>query len=347
MFLDSFFIEYRDPMFGIILLLSLVFIIAFVNYWWGVFKSKEEKQSIEQFIKRFEIAGDENETRKLLDEFAVPTESLGLLAHSYTKSGDFEKAIGIYLLALKRVKSRNEKQYILSELGKTYFKAGFLRRSSEVFLESLHLFPRNETSLKYLTVSYEKLKEYDRALEVLDALEEMEVDVKSQKAYVKARQILSDASVSNKVQLEVLEALREKFPLAERMIVEFWQKWDIEIDNNKMATFDPKNILDLLWYMPRDVLDFSVLKAPLFQAVARAKGVNVPQSDAGVFELDILGTLQESGYKGATLSFEYTCSGCKQTFPVHFYRCPSCHALGSVGIEPIITKERFETDLPF
>lgn len=345
--MDSFFIEYRDPMFGIILLLTLVFIIAFVNYWWGIFKSKEEKHSIEQFIKRFEVAGDENETRKLLDEFAIPTESLGLLAHSYTKSGDFEKAIGIYLLALKRVKTRDEKQYILVELGTTYFKAGFLRRSSEVFLEALRLFPRNETSLKYLTVSYEKLKEYDRSLEVLDALEEMEIDVKSQKAYVKARQSLADEGVTHKVKLGVLEELREEFPLAERMIIEFWQKWDIEIESKKIASFEPKHILDLVWYMPRDVLDFDVMDKPLYQAIAKAKGLRDEEADAGIFELEVLGKLQEANYDGAGLSFEYTCNSCKQTFPVHFYRCPSCHALGSVSIEPIITKERLETNLPF
>lgn len=334
-------------MFGIILLLALVFIIAFANYWWGVFKSKEEKQSIEQFIKRFEVSGDENETRKLLDEFAIPTESLGLLAHSYTKSGDFEKAIGIYLLALKRVKTRDEKQYVLVELGKTYFKAGFLRRCSEVFLEALRLFPRNENSLKYLTVSYEKLKEYERSLEVLDALEELDVDVRSQKAYVKAKQILVDESVSNKAKLDVLEELRDVFPLAERMMVEFCQKWDIEIHSATIATFDPVHILDLVWYMPRDVLDFSVMDHPLYQAIAKAKGLREEETPTSVFELEVLGKLKETGYSGAGLSFEYTCNQCKQSFPVHFYRCPSCHALGSVSIEPILTKERLETNLPF
>ena len=127
-------------MFGIIILFSLIFIISFVNYWWGVFKTKEERQSITQFIKRFEVATDDDGYKKILDEFKLSTESLGLLAHSYNKSGDFEKSISIYLLALKQVKNKDEKQYILTALGKTYFKAGFLRRSEEVFLEALKLF---------------------------------------------------------------------------------------------------------------------------------------------------------------------------------------------------------------
>lgn len=123
--METFFIEYRDPMFGIIILFSLVFIIAFVNYWWGIFKSKEERHSIAQFIKRFEVTSDEDGYKKLLDEFAVPAESLGLLAYSYGKGGDYEKAIGIYLLALKRVKNREKNSIFSQNLEKPILRQDF------------------------------------------------------------------------------------------------------------------------------------------------------------------------------------------------------------------------------
>lgn len=345
--MEPFFIEYRDPMFGIIILFTLVFIIAFVNYWWGVFKSKEEKQSIEQFIKRFEITTDEDGYKKLLEDFSVPTESLGLLAHSYTKSGDFEKAIGVYLLALKRVKNREEKQYILTELGITYFKAGFLRRASEVFLEALRLYPRNKTALKYLTVSYEKLKEFDRSLEALDALEEMGAEVEAQKAYVQAKRVLADKSLTNEAKLATLRALKEQFPLAQRMVFEFWLKHDLPVDWGEVDGFEMMQVVDLLWYLDPYLVRPDALTHPLALAVFKARGYEVAQEGCEVFELEVLGKLQETGYKEAGLSFSYFCEGCKQTFPVHFYRCPSCHALGSVKVEPIITKERLEAHLPF
>jgi len=57
---DNFFIAYRDPFFGIIILCAIVFVISFANYWWGVFKNKDEKQSIEKFVKKFEIVTDES-----------------------------------------------------------------------------------------------------------------------------------------------------------------------------------------------------------------------------------------------------------------------------------------------
>jgi tetratricopeptide (TPR) repeat protein len=334
-------------MFGIIILFSLVFIIAFVNYWWGVFKSKEERQSIAQFIKRFEITSDEDGYKKLLDEFAVPTESLGLLAHSYGKGGDYEKAIGIYLLALKRVKNRDEKQYILTELGKTYFKAGFLRRSADIFLEALRLYPRNHVALKYLTVSYEKLKEFDRSLEALDALEELGTDTTSQKSYLKARKVLSDEVATYAQKEAVLRELIPNFTLAKRMLLEFWIEQGKPIIWEEVAQFDPMEVIDLIWYMDPSVIKSEAFENPIFLALLKAKGLNVPNVKSSMFELEVLGVLRDSDYKKAGLSFEYMCQSCKQTFPVHFYRCPACHSLGSGKIEPIITKERLETSLPF
>jgi len=94
--------------------------------------------------------------------------------------------------ALKRVKDKDKKQYLLSSLGKSYFVAGFLKRAEEVFLESLRLHPRNNKSLKYLSVVYEKLKEYDKALEVLSSLEELGVDVARAKRVSKSFEIFTD-----------------------------------------------------------------------------------------------------------------------------------------------------------
>lgn len=345
--METFFIEYRDPMFGIIILFSLVFIIAFVNYWWGIFKSKEERHSIAQFIKRFEVTSDEDGYKKLLDEFAVPAESLGLLAYSYGKGGDYEKAIGIYLLALKRVKNREKKQYILTELGKTYFKAGFLRRSAEVFLEALRLYPRNKTALKYLTVCYEKLKEFDRSLEALDALEEMGADTASQKDYIKTRKALNDEGTTYAQKEALLRELMISFAPAKRMLLEFWVEHGKPILWSEVAQFEPTEVMDLIWYMEPSTIQTQAFENPVFLALLKAKGLEVPNVEKSIFELDVLGVLRDAGYKDAGLSFEYMCKSCKQTFPVHFYRCPACHALGSSKIEPIITKERLEASLPF
>ncbi|WP_458700242.1 tetratricopeptide repeat protein [Sulfurospirillum sp. 1307] len=343
--MDNFFIEYRDPLFGILVLFAIIFVISFVNYWWGTYKSKEEKNDIAQFIKRFEIISDEDAFKNLLKDHSIPIESLVLLAHTYSKNGDFEKAIGLYLLALERTTHREEKKYILSELGKTYFKAGFLRRSEDVFLESLKLHPRNSESLKYLSVTYEKLKEYDRAIEVLDSLEELGAKVIKQRDYLKALAIRYNYKLSDSKKLKELLKLLENAKFLERMIFEFFTQNSLEIDKALVEKFDHSKMIDLLWHCDEDVL--VTCKAPMALEIASARGLREPINLYKYFEFEVLAKLNAIGYKKATLNFEYMCSDCKHSFPVHFYRCPNCQAVASVKIEPIITKEFYEEDLSF
>lgn len=346
--MGSFFIEYRDPMFGLIILFSTIFVISFVNYWWGTYKTKEEKDGIEDFIKRFEIVSDEGEFKSLLKDKTIPIESLALLAHGYGKSGDFEKAIGLYLLALERAKNRETKKYILSELGKTYFNAGFLRRSCEVFLDSLKLHPRNEESLKYLSVSYEKLKEYDRAIEVLDSLEELGAKVTKQRDYLRSLDIIYDYKLTDAQKIEKLTGMLKHASFLQRKIFEFWQITQTKVDMNLFETFDHKKLLDLLWIADLEWFDISTCKAPLLQEISSARGLTKPKDEGyEYFELEVLAKLQAIDYKKASLNFEYICDDCKNSFPVHFHRCPNCQAIASANIVPTITKEIYQESTSF
>jgi lipopolysaccharide biosynthesis regulator YciM len=342
------FLEYRDPMVGLIILFSAIFLISFVNYWWGTYKNKEEKADIENFIKRFEIVSDEGEFKSLLRDKTIPLESLVLLAHGYSKSGDFEKAIGLYLLALDRTKKREEKEYILSELGKTYFNAGFLRRSCEVFLDSLKLHPRNEESLKYLSVSYEKLKEYDRAIEVLDSLEELGAKVTKQRDYLVALSIKYDYKLNDKEKINKLKDMLSSAPFLERKIFELWQITRAEVDLEMFEKFDHKKLLDMLWMADPEWFDISTCKAPLVHQICCAKGWSEYECNKfDYFELEVLAKLNSVDYKKASLSFEYICSECKNSFPIHSHRCPNCQAIASASIEPIITKDSYEDSVSF
>jgi lipopolysaccharide biosynthesis regulator YciM len=332
-------------MFGILVLFAIVFVISFVNYWWGTYKNKEESNDIAKFIKKFEIVSDEDAFKNLLKNHNIPIESLVLLAHTYSKSGDFEKSIGLYLLALERTSTRDEKKYILSELGKTYFKAGFLRRSEDVFIESLKLHPRNEESLKYLSVTYEKLKEYERAIEVLDSLEELGAKVDKQRDYLKALSILHNYKLSDSKKMKELILLYKSSKFLDRMVFEFALNTSYEIDKELFEDFSYENFLDLLWYA--DIDWFASKTFSLLKEVASARGFIEPIDNYKYFELETLAKLQSIGYKKASLNFEYICKDCKQNFPVHFYRCPNCQAIATTQIEPIITKNSYEENISF
>lgn len=52
--MDFFFIEYRDPIFGLIVLFAAVLLVAISSYALGIWGAKDENRSIEKFVKKFE-----------------------------------------------------------------------------------------------------------------------------------------------------------------------------------------------------------------------------------------------------------------------------------------------------
>ncbi len=344
--MGNFFIEYRDPLFGLLILFSIIFVIAFANYWWSIFKAQNQLVSIEKFIKKFEITREEDAYKQILNSFKLSADNLSLLANSYVKNGDFETGIEIYLIALKQAKGRVEKKQILMGLGKAYFKAGFLQRALDVFLQNLKLDPRNVIALKYLVVCYESLKSYELSLEALDALEELGTDVKEERAYMRAKAILEDNKLHVEKKIKKLQELKENFALINRFIIELKKSSNIlSVDDFKVK--NPFDVLDLAWVESEKKMDFSSFEEGIFKEIARARGQVESVGDMDTFELEVLQRLKSIGYEKADLSFQFTCKQCKQDFPMFFYRCPNCHSLSSVSIEPILARKNHETYISF
>ncbi|MGB2552343.1 MULTISPECIES: CDC27 family protein [unclassified Campylobacter] len=341
--MDIFFIEFRDPIFGLVVFVSLVLMIAVLSYIWGVFRNKDEKQELEKFLKKFDkTEGLSSEHKDMLVKFDVDSASLCFLANTFAKSGYFEKAINIYSIALSKAKSKSEKEPIFTDLGQVFFKAGFLQKARDIFLEALKLSPRNQTALKFLTVVYEKLKEYDEALNALDALEELGLDVKSQKAYIDIMKILIDKQMSLEEKTDKILKLKDKFTLANRMALENWLQKGADIVN--FPDFPPlKDVFDIIYRQERAVN----LSDEEYKSLFYAKNLSdEPAKELG-FELEVMTNLKKAGFNKADLSFNYICKNCKNSFPLHFYRCPICHELGSAQILPHITEKSNENSMPF
>lgn len=179
--MDFFFVEYRDPMFGLLVLVALVLVVAVLHYAWRTLSSKSQKKGLEGFIKKFDIA---DEHKDLLRASSLSLENLHFLAGIFTKSGEFEKAIQIYLIALEKIKDKGEQEAIFYDLAEVYFRAGFLQRSVEVLLNALNLRPRNEKALKLLKIVYLRLKRYDEVLQSLDALFELGCEVSKEREFI-------------------------------------------------------------------------------------------------------------------------------------------------------------------
>jgi pentatricopeptide repeat protein len=140
--MDLFFIEFRDPLFSIIVFFALIFIITFFSYWWGRYKRTQDSRHLDRFLRQFRALPSKDELQVLISSGELSEKSWLLLANSYYKNGDYEKAIEIYNEILN-VGSRANAKETMFLLGKTYFKAGFLERSRQIFLEILKASPQH------------------------------------------------------------------------------------------------------------------------------------------------------------------------------------------------------------
>ncbi len=336
--------DYRDPIYGVIILFALIFIISSVSYWWGIFKSKEDETNIKKFVNKFDQYDSFDDYKQLIQKKDLPVESAILMALTYEKSGEYEKAIEIYLSILKNMVGPKKRKDVLTLLGKTYYKAGFLQKSREILLTSLRLYPKNEEALTYLSVIYETLREYDKALEVLDTLEEFGCEVEQKKLYFKTLTIIHNKSMTADKKIDGLKLLGLENKIVQRKLFEFLKSNNLPFENTLLKQYDFKNIMDLLWMTRLERFDETFVKEqPLLCEIFTARGDLLEARESDIFALNVLIKLHLQEDASGDLSFSYICTNCKNVFPLYFYRCPKCQQIDTTEIETNLIKRGYET----
>ncbi len=332
--MGSFFIEFRDPLFSIIILFGIIFMISFFSYWWGRYKTKDNHRYLDKFLAQFHVLPSEAEIKKMIHQGELSEKSWLLLADTYTKNGDFEKAVEIYTELLLHNRNENNSREIMFLLGKTYFKAGFLGRSKDVFLEILRKSPRTPQALHYLLLVYEHMKDYKSAQEVLEPLDQLNEDISKEALYLK---ILSLLDTKEDVSDKLLELYHQHKRL-ERIIFEYLFRKHPSLAWKNLPLEHAPKLADILWNLPKKDINFDIVaKSNFLQEFYSAKGYINNVNNSSIFELDILIHLQRK--VNATLGFEYICNECKVTYPFSFHRCSSCHAIDSIELEYNLIKD--------
>lgn len=335
--MNVFFIEFRDPLFGIIVFFALVFVITFFSYWLARFKRKEDHRHLDKFLRQFNTLPSQNELKVLITSGELSEKSWLLLANAYTKNGNFEKSIEIYNELLK-VGDKSNYRDTLFLLGKTYFKAGFLERAKQIFLEILKTNPRTPQALNYLLLVYEHMRDYSSALEVLEPLEELKKDIKTESAYLNSLLILNDVDMptDTKVQ-ELLKIYKNSNQLA-YLVFEYIFRVDPKLAWENFDISKAELLIDILWNIDKKDLNFDIIMQNSYlRELYTAKGYIKEADKSSVFELDVLINLNKS--VNATLSFEYICDNCKQVYPFAFNRCSTCHSIDTSKVELSLAKD--------
>ncbi|MCK9472220.1 tetratricopeptide repeat protein [Sulfurimonas sp.] len=335
--MNTFFLEFRDPLFGIIIFFVLIFVITFFSYWFAKLKKKEDYRHLDKFLKQFHSLPSQNELKVLITKGELSEKSWLLLASSYTKNGNYEKSIEIYSELLKVADKANYRDTLFL-LGKTYFKAGFLERAKQIFLEILKNNPRTPQALSYLLLVYEQMRNYNAALEVLDSLSELKKDVTLESAYLNTLFILNNVEMTSDVKVyKLLEIYKNSNALA-YLIFEYLFRVNPKAAWENFDTSKAELLVDVLWRCDKKDLNLdTIMQNGYLKELYTAKGYIKEAVKSSVFELDVLINLDSK--VNATLGFEYICNNCKVIYPFAFSRCSSCHAIDSSRAELSLVKD--------
>ncbi len=340
--MSTFFIEFRDPLFGIIIFFILVFMISISSYWWTKYSNKEKNKSLDKFLKDLKQTPSVAEMQNLISKGSLSIKSWMLLASLYAKNGDFEKSIEIYNELLK-VDDGNNTRELMFLLGRTYFKAGFLERAKQIFLNILKNNPRTPEALKYLLLVYEYMRDFDSAFEVLEPLDELEHDIELDAHYLRAMKLLSDHTIQDDAKVEQLIEIYKKDGDLTYLIFEYIFRTDPQFAWKNFDGCKGEKLIDILWSLDASKLDLDIIsKNSFLKELYTARGDIKEVTKSTIFELDVLINLEKRA--NATLSFEYICDGCKQVFPFSFSRCSSCHAIDTVRVDLLLVKDHYKND---
>ena len=343
--MNGLFLEYRDPLFGFFTIFLIIFIASFLTYAYNVYRERKARKSYRNFLDKFELGElQEEDYIHLYTTYNLPFDSIILLASSFIHKGEYNRAINVYISLLEHVKEPVKKEELLEHLGTTYFKGGFLQRSKDVFLKILQFSPRNKIALTHLFFVYEKLKDYKKCEDVLESLDEIEFDTTRDRFYISTLKVLDDPIMSFDQKTNQLMSIYSMNKIVERSVIEYLVKFNKEYFWKHIEKFDLTKVIDLLWYLDFNDIDFAKVENNEFLKVLyTAKGYITGSMDSKIFELDVLISTKNSNKKVALdLNFEFICTKCKKVHPIYDTRCPHCNSILTFKTRAKLAKGYYE-----
>jgi len=345
--LDNILPAYDDPLFSILIIVILVLIVTVSSVLLGNYKEKNKRNSLKKFLGGF------NKSNCVLAIEEMPFEKaliqpLTLLAEAFKNQGEYPKAINLNLYLIDNIPNFFEKEKILEQLGTTYLKAGFLKRSKSIFLEILKKHPRNITALYHLGIVYELLHEFDNALETIEPLKILGEKTKNLEAHIRLSKLLENKQLSKAEKVNNLTTLLKEKNYPYHRIMKALFSLDLKVAWSHIDNEQIESILDILWLLPSINLNFDIiLKNETLSAIYLAKGhleSNGSKFLSNIFSIDTIISAKHSDNHSVDLLFSYGCGKCKNHFPIAFIRCPKCYAIDAMHIKETLVRKQLNTN---
>lgn len=343
--MENLIFDYRDPIFGVIAIFLLIFIVSFLTYTFNLIKEKNSRKSYKKLLRQFELNTlKEDDYIHLYNTYNLPFDSILLVASYFNKKGQSSKAINIYLSLLKHISSRIQKEEILELLGTTYYKNGFMQRAKDIYLKILKFSPHNVHALNFLLLVNEKLKDYTKCLEILESLNELNENTIRDYIYLNTLKIIDDPILSIEEKISELNKIVRINKVVERLYLDFLLKNNKKYFFDNIQLFNLHKIIDILWYIDKKDIDFKLLDNNNFvKELYCAKGYINKDIPSDIFEFSVMIAINQ--YKrdlNLDLDFTYTCTSCKKNFPIYNNRCYSCNDILTFKVTPTLIKGYYE-----
>lgn len=334
--MQTFFIEYRDPLFGAIIFFGLIAVISISSYWFALFRRDEKLGEINIFLKNFYRDSD-SYIKELNSIESLPI--IKDLAESFKISQDYQKAIKLYQHLLNRAVLDSDRFSILRELAILYLRVGFIQRADELFLTLIKFNSRDIVALKNLLIISEKMQNFKREEDILDSLDELLDDreyLLRERAFLNFNRVkFSQLNLDQKV--SKLFEINQNIDPIDRLIVNFLIESDIQILYSNLDKLQLESSIDLLWHLKDSKLNLDIISTnQFFSEVVSARGYHLKKR-SDIFELSTLIELN-SFKKRADLEFKYRCKSCNRVYPIYFDRCPNCLSLLDFKIEKFLVE---------
>lgn len=335
--MDSIVFLYRDPLFGIAILIAIIATIALLDYSHNKYKAQKKSKSLKELAKSYEYTTLNQDIVNFIQISPKALPSLMLIAKAHSQSGDSQTAINIYLSLLEAIKDSKEKVHILEALGNTYLDAGFLQRAKDIFTQILQTYPRNGNAMSSLMQTYENMGEYQKALEALECLDEIHsqdnLSFINNKNYFYLMILLNTHTIPIVKKIKNATIIGNHNPIFHKHILRFLKTYDLKAFWDYLFTINfSRNFIDILWEIPQEHLPKNINQYPSIFEVFVAKGFFEEQVKFEFFELEILYLARHYSKKQVNLNFEYRCHNCKSIFPFDSLRCPNCSDLGEMDL---------------
>ncbi|HRF56685.1 MAG TPA: hypothetical protein PLV58_04725 [Campylobacterales bacterium] len=346
--MNTLFLDYRDPLFGIMAFLLILFVAAALSIVFAKLKEGSEAKKIKRFLQKFPANSEAGDYLKLLEAHPQSYELLSKVAHAHFDGGEYERSLSIYLAILEWicVSEKAKRAQIFENLGDIYIKSGFLGRSMEAYEQSLALAPRNESALRKIVNVYEKRGEIAKALEAVEALLELGAPEGKRKLFFEATLALRAAK-----SFDEKKALLLSFCELDAYFAREYLKETLFSEPQKAAEFLETNadirFLDILWSYQLDAKSFQNTNSAFIKGVLEARGITPKYATiTGVFELDVVNAARSANKElEADLNFEFVCQKCGYLDIDYFFSCKSCgHTSACVVLPKISQRSVFEKE---